>query len=71
MCHTSEETLKHFLSECPELNIIRNKLKDANTEHDKIRRLLCFEKNKELIEEGKKTIEEMWKARKKRIQENL
>ena len=32
MCKIQEETLKHFLIECPELDITRRKLKDTNTE---------------------------------------
>ena len=69
MCKLNEETLRHFLVECPELDIIRRKLKDTNTEQDKIRRLLYFEKNQELNEEGKKILQEMWNQRKKKLQD--
>ena len=69
MCKIHEETLKHFLIECPELDITRRKMKDTNTEQEKIRRLLNFEKDKEQNEEGKKILQEMWNLRKKKIQD--
>ena len=69
MCKIHEETLRHFLIECPKLDITRRKMKDTNTEQEKIWRLLCFEKDKEQNEEGKKTLQEMWNLRKKKIQD--
>ena len=44
-------------------------MKNVRNEYDMKKRLLCFKEDQEKIEEGKKTLLEMWNERKRKLRQ--
>ena len=64
-----EETLKHFVVECHELQEIRRRYGVYGTEA--LEEVLMFmEKKEEKVSRCKKMLEEMWRVRRRRIEQS-
>ena len=64
-----EETPRHFVVECRELQEIRRQYGVYGTEA--LEEVLIFmEKNKEKVSRCKKMLEEMWRVRRRRIEQS-
>ena len=68
LCGGEEETLRHFVVECRELQEIRRRYGVYGAEA--LEEVLMFmEKNEEKVNRCKKMLEEMWRARRRRIEQ--
>ena len=64
-----EETLRHFVVECSELQEIRRRYGAYGSEA--LEEILMFmEKNEEKVSRCKKMFEEMWRVRRRRIEQS-
>ena len=68
LCGGEEETVRHFVVECRELQEIRRRYGVYGTEAlEEV--LLFMEKNDEKLDRCKKMLEEMWRKRRRRIEQ--
>ena len=68
LCGGEEDTVRHSVVECRELHEIRRRYGEYGTEAlEEV--LLFMEKNEENVDRCKKMQEEMWRMRRKRIEQ--
>ena len=68
LCGGEEETVRHFVVDCRELQEIRRRYGVYGTEElEEV--LLIMEKNEEKVDRCKKMLEEMWRMRRRRIEQ--
>ena len=68
LCGGEEETVRHFVMECRELQEIRRRYGVCGTEA--LQEVLMFmEKGEEKVDRCKKMLEEMWRMRRRRIEQ--
>ena len=69
LCGGEEEILRHFVVECRELQGVRRRYGVYGTKA--LEEVLMFiEKNEEKVSRCKKILEEMWRVRRRRIEQS-